>query len=198
MKLITKLLVFCTSVMLINPSWAEESALDVVKNTSELVIEQLKNESAAIKTDPGRINQLVDQLIVPKFDFPKMSRWVLGKNWRTASAEQKTRFTSGFQKLLIRTYANALVQSTDVTINYLPVRTSEDGSKSIVKTEIDRNNGGPLIPIEYRLYKNGDHWLVYDVSIDNVSLVSTYRGTFNTDIKNKGLDSVINSLESRS
>lgn len=198
MKFMTRLLAFCTCVLLFNPSLAEQTALDVVKNTSEQVIEQLKNESAAIKADPARINQLVDQLIIPKFDFPKMSRWVLGKNWRTASAEQKTRFTNGFQKLLIRTYANALVQSTNVTINYLPVRTSEDGSKSIVKTEINRNNGGPLIPIEYRLYKNGDQWLVYDVSIDNVSLVSTYRGTFNTDIKNKGLDAVIFSLESRS
>lgn len=176
---------------------AEENALDVVKNTSEEVIAKLKNESSAIEENSKRINELVDELIVPRFDFMKMSRWVLGKNWRNASKDQQTRFVNGFQGLLIRTYAKALTNSTDVKINYLPLRTSENDSKAIVKTEVDRNNGGPLIPIEYRLYKKNDAWLVYDVSIDHVSLISTYRGSINSDIKSKGLDAVITDLETR-
>lgn len=177
---------------------AESSALDVVKNTSSQVIERLKDDSQGIKSDPQRINQLVDELITPSFDFPKMSRWVLGKNWRKASDDQKTRFTNAFQGLLIRTYSRALVQSDNIDIKYLPEYPSKDGRKTTIKTEVYRPGGAPLIPISYRLYKTGGTWKVYDVSIDGVSLVSTYRGSFNDKIKKKGLDALIASLESRS
>lgn len=171
--------------------------MDVVKSTTDQVISKLKTSDENFEQNDERINELVDELIAPRFDFPKMSRWVLGKNWRAASKEQQGRFIDAFQSLLIRTYAKALTNSADVSINYLPERMSDDKRKAIVKTEVDRNNGGPLIPIEYRLYSKNDTWLVYDVSIDHVSLISTYRNTFNSDIKSKGLETVIAELEKR-
>ena len=181
------------SFMILAPAHAEATALEVVKNTSDQVIKRLKNES-----DPQKINQAVDDLIAPNFDFPKMSRWVLGKNWRKASSDQQSRFTDAFQKLLIKTYSKALVESDNVDIKYLPVHAADDSKKVTVKTEIDRQNGGPKIPINYRLYKAGSGWKVYDVSIDGVSLVSTYRGSFNDEIKKKGLEALITDIESRS
>ena len=181
------------SFIILAPAHAGATPLDVVKNTSDQVIERLKNES-----DPQKINQTVNELIAPNFDFPKMSRWVLGKNWREASAEQQIRFTGAFQKLLIRTYSKALMDSNNVGIKYLPVRAAEDSKKVTVKTEVDRQNGGPLIPINYRLYKAGNDWKVYDISIDGVSLVSTYRGSFNDEIKKRGLEALILDIESRS
>lgn len=198
MKNIYPILLVFMSFFLAVTAQAESTALDVVKNTSSQVIERLKEDTEGIKTDPQRINELVDELITPTFDFPKMSRWVLGKNWRKASAEQKTRFTNAFQSLLIRTYSRALAQSDNVNIKYLPAYPSKDGKKTTIKTEIHRPGGAPLIPINYRLYKSGDTWKVYDVAIDGVSLVSTYRGSFNDKIKKKGLDVLIKNLEDRS
>lgn len=191
------LLTFLTVTFFTGNLLAEESAMDVVKSTTDQVISKLKTSDENFEQNDERINELVDELIAPRFDFPKMSRWVLGKNWRAASKEQQGRFVDAFQSLLIRTYAKALTNSADVSINYLPERMSDDKRKAIVKTEVDRNNGGPLIPIEYRLYSKNDTWLVYDVSIDHVSLISTYRNTFNSDIKSKGLETVIAELEKR-
>lgn len=197
MKNLNRLVFFIISFFMLTPAYAEATALDVVKNTAQQVIDRLKNESD-IKNNPKKINQLVDDLIAPNFDFPKMSRWVLGKNWRSATKEQQNRFTDAFEKLLIRTYSKALVRSDNVDINYLPVHASEDSKKVTIKTEIDRLDGSPLVPINYRLYKSSHGWKVYDVSVDGVSLVSTYRGTFNDEIKKKGLDALIESLEARS
>ncbi len=192
MKNINQFFILLVSLLFLTPVHAEATALEVVKNTSDQVIERLKNEP-----DPQKVNQVVDTLIAPNFDFEKMSRWVLGKNWRKASPEQKSRFTEAFQKLLIKTYSKALVESDNVEINYLPVHAAENSKKVTVKTEIDRKNGGPRIPINYRLYKADEGWKVYDVSIDGVSLVSTYRGSFNDEIKKKGLEELITSLEAK-
>ncbi len=192
-KIMKQLFIILIGFMVLTPAHAEMTALEVVKNTSNQVIERLKNESA-----PKEINQTINDLIAPNFDFPKMSRWVLGKNWRKASSEQQVRFTGAFQKLLIKTYSKALVQSENIEVRYLPVHAAKDSKKVTIKTEIDRQNGGPLIPINYRLYRARSGWKVYDVSIDGVSLVSTYRGSFNAKIKKKGLEELITDLESRS
>lgn len=199
MKNINKLyFIFIGFFLLTVSAHAETTALDVVKNSSEQVIEQLKGKTEEFKSDPDAMHELVDKFITPNFDFPKMSRWVLGKkNWRQATSEQKLRFTNAFQKLLIKTYSKALVSSDDLDITYLPIRTSKDNKRVIVSTKIDRHNGSKVIPISYRLFKSAESWKVYDVSIDNVSLVSTYRKTFNDEIKRKSLDELITKLESR-
>lgn len=199
MKNINKLyFIFISFFLLSISAHAETTPLELIKSTSEKVIEELKGKSDAFKSDPDAIHELVDKFITPNFDFPKMSRWVLGKkNWRGATSDQKLRFTNAFQKLLINTYSKALVSSDDIDITYLPIRTSKDNKRVIVSTQINRNNGSKLIPINYRLFKSADSWKVYDVSINNVSLVSTYRKTFNDEIKRKSLDELIVKLEAR-
>ncbi len=199
MKSINKSIFAALSFLLFTASvYAETTALEVVKNTSEQVIERLKNGSGDIEADPQAVKNVINELITPNFDFPKMSRWILGKkNWGAASLDQQERFTNAFQKLLIITYSKALVASKDVEINYLPVRTSTNKKKVIVNAEVDRKNGSKIIPLSFRLYQAGDVWKVYDVSIDNVSLVSTYRKTFKDEIKRKSLDDLIKKLESR-
>jgi phospholipid transport system substrate-binding protein len=201
MKNLLKTIILFTGLSFLATPHAEAeemTALDVVKNTSDQVLERLRNESATMQSNPAAINEMVDKLIIPNFDFVKMARWVLGKNWRDASTEQKSRFTSAFQKLLVRTYAKSLVDSKDTEIKYLPFHADDTSNRVIVKTEIDRGTGAPLLPIHYRLYKKGQDWKVYDVAVNGVSLVSTYRGSFNSEIRAKGLDALITSLENRS
>ena len=204
MKNLIKSILFIAGLSFIANTHAEaeamtdSNALDVVKNTSDQVLERLRNETASMQSNPAVINELVDELVIPNFDFARMSQWVLGKNWRIATVDQKNRFTKAFQKLLVRTYANALVESKDVAINYLPLHADENSRRVTVKTEVNRGNGSPLLPINYRLYKKGNDWKVYDVTVNGVSLVSTYRGEFNSEIRTKGLDSLIIRLENRS
>lgn len=202
-NLIKTIILFAGLTFLATPNaeveaMTKSTALDVVKNTSDQVLNRLRNESETMQANPAAINAMVDELIIPNFDFVKMSKWVLGKNWRDATTEQKNRFTGAFQKLLVRTYAKALVASKDTEIKYLPFHTDDTSKRVTVKTEVDRGTGAPLLPINYRLYKKGLDWKVYDVAVNGVSLVSTYRGSFNSDIRAKGLDALITSLENRS
>ena len=156
-KTLNQILALFLGCLLLSSAHADEgsAALEVVKNTSMQVIDRLKDEPEEVRADPKLINQLVDELITPNFDFPKMSRWVLGKNWRKASDDQKARFTKAFQGLLIRTYSRALVESDNIDIKYLPVHASKKKKQGNSKKRRSIvPNGAPMIPINYRLYKH--------------------------------------------
>lgn len=170
----------------------EDSAEALIKKTTEQVLEVLNKERDVIEKNPGRIYGIVDELIIPKFDFARMSQRVLGKYWQRATKDQQVRFQAQFQTLLVRTYATALREYSTQKVEYLPARPRGDGEVSI-RTQIQQA-GRPPIPIQYELYKNSDRWKIYDVSIDGVSLVINYRSTFATEIRNNGLDALIERL----
>jgi phospholipid transport system substrate-binding protein len=168
------------------------SAEAVVKVTSERVFEALSENREAIRKDPSRIYSIVNQWIVPHFDFERMSQRVLGKFWHRATKEQRTKFSAQFQTLLAHTYAAALREYTNEKVEYLPSRQRQGGAVS-VRTQIIQS-GGPPIPIQYEMYQRADGWKVYDVSIDGVSLVINYRTTFASEIRSNGLDGLIERL----
>ncbi len=168
----------------------------LVKDVTDRVLARLDADRAQLKADPKLIYPLVEDLVLPHFDFGRMSAWVLGKNWRSASAEQRTRFTAEFRTLLVRTYAVALLEYSGQTVNYLPGRASEDGRSALVRTEIAQT-GQPSIALNYSLYQRDGQWLVYDISVDGVSLVTNYRSSFNDQIAQGGLDGLIAQLEKR-
>jgi phospholipid transport system substrate-binding protein len=171
-------------------------AEEVVKETAEKILTQLRKERAEVQKNPQRVDELVDKIVLPHFDFYKMSSRVLGKYWRRASDEQKEKFTKEFRILLVRTYAKALVDNMDQTIDYLPVRAPKNAEDVTVKTEIPQQGGFPL-PIDYSMYLTNGEWKVYDVEIDGVSLVINYRTTFANEIKQAGLDKLIAKLATR-
>lgn len=174
---------------------AAPSAEDVVRSTADEVIAKVRAGGGA-KIDQTRLNGLIDEMVVPHFDFLRMSRWVLGKHWRRADDGQQTQFVDEFRKLLVRTYAQALAEYTGDQITYHPVQAASDADRVMVKTEIERPSGAS-IPITYRMHNKDATWKVYDVAVDGVSLVSTYRGSFANEIKKNGLDSLINDLAAR-
>lgn len=175
---------------------SDHAALILVEDTTALIKKKIKEDDAAIKENPERMYDLVNEIVLPHFDFEKMSAWVLGKNWRSASKEQKQRFTEEFSRLLVRTYSKAIYDNIDQTINFLPIRGKPEEDKVTVRTEVPQAAGFP-IPIDYKMYKKGNEWKVYDVVIDAISLVSNYRSSFNQEIKKSGLDSLIASLADR-
>jgi phospholipid transport system substrate-binding protein len=178
------------------PSWAVQSPQALVEQTANQMLDKLRAERKVIDEHPGRIYELVNEIVLPHFDFERMSTWVLGKYWRTATPEQRKEFVEQFRTLLVRTYAKSLSSYTDNKLTYLPFRGGPQQTDVTVRTEVDQPGGFP-IPIDYSLYLKGDEWKVYDVTIDGVSLVTNYRTTFANQIRQDGLDKLIASLASR-
>jgi phospholipid transport system substrate-binding protein len=130
-------------------------------------------------------------------DFDKIAPLVLGKNWKTATAEEKERFKHEFQTLLVRIYSRAFIEYHDWTIRFLPIEMSNEANKVIVKTEVLQPGLQP-VGVNYRMFQTKGDWKVYDIIIDGVSLVTNYRTTFNDEIQTKGsLTAVIDGLAKR-
>jgi phospholipid transport system substrate-binding protein len=175
-------------------AWAaQDAATELVQKVSERMLTTLEKRRAEIDRNPSLIYGLVDDILVPHFDFQKITQAAVGKHWRKATPGQKKALTEGFQQVLIRTYAKALLSYSDEKIRYLPVKPGKRKSTVTVSTEV-REPGGPTVPVDYRMHNNGGGWKVYDVVIDNVSLISNYRSSFNTQIRRDGIDGLIRSL----
>ena len=174
-----------------------QSAEEVVMSTADAVLARLTTEREALDADPGKIYGLVNEIVIPHFDFVSMSKWVLGKkNWRGASKGQRDKFVEEFRTLLIRTYAKALLEYSDEKIVYLPVEKNPDSNLVVVKTKINQS-GSTAVPIDYRMHVSGGEWKVVDIVVDGVSLILTYRGSFASEIKKNGLDALISKLSQR-
>ena len=190
----------CSLLLLILVSgslWAAaKPPQEVVQDTSARMLSALRQNYTALKQDSSQIYGLVDQIVLPNFDFELMSRWVLGRAWQQATPEQRRRFTEEFRTLLVRTYAKALLEYANEEVRVLPQPGVADNSEATVKTEVRLKVGQP-IQINYSMHFGNDVWKVYDVTVDGVSLVTNYRGTFTTQIRDNGLDAVIADLQQR-
>jgi phospholipid transport system substrate-binding protein len=183
---------FVLSVSLVFSSGAvaaELSADDLVKQTAEDVLATIKNDKDIQAGNQQKIFALAEEKILPNFDFDRVCRMVLGKNWKSASPEQQATFQKEFRSLLLRTYATALGKYKNQVIEYKPLR-AEPGAKNVsVKTQILQPGGQP-IAVDYSLVKGDNGWKVYDIVIESVSLVTNYRSQFSNEIRTNGLDSL--------
>lgn len=175
---------------------AAHPAGDVVKSTTENVLERLEQERAQLEQHPERLYDLVHELILPNLDFVGISRWVLGRGWRDATEEQRKQFQEEFQTMLIRTYARALLEYSGQEIRYQPVREDPDSNMVMVRSEF-MQSGSQAIPVNYRMHQRNGDWKVIDVSINGVSLVATYRNSFASEVRRSGLESLIAQLADR-
>jgi len=175
---------------------AMQAPEDLVADTTQKITTALRNEQDKIKTDPNRLYEIVDKVVLPHFDFHRMSSWVLGKYWRKATPQEREQFTKEFRTLLVRTYAKALNDNYDRKINMLPVHMKAGDDDVTIHTEVEQKAGFP-IPIDYKMYIKGNEWKVYDVSVDSVSLVANYRTSFAQEIRKDGLPKLIARLADR-
>lgn len=171
-------------------------ALALVKQTTDQMLTRLRADRDKLKQNPGLVNQLVEEVVLPHFDFETISASVLGKYWKRLDADQQRRFRDAFKLLLLRTYANALVDNMDRKIEFEPVRAPPDATDVTVRTSIPQDGEFP-IPVNYSLELIDKQWKVYDVEIDGLSLVANYRTTFAREINKSGLDGLIKLLEQR-
>ena len=172
-----------------------EGALALIKDTTNKVLDVLKNEKDTLKSDPKRVYALADDIVLPHFDFERISKYALGKNWREMNPDQLKRFSKEFRDMLVRTYATALltVSGDKVEVEYLPLRSEKGDKKVTVQTRVTYE--GKKAAIDYKIYLNkSQKWQVYDVSAEGVSLVTNYRTEFNTDIQKIGVEALIKKI----
>jgi len=168
----------------------------MVKQVTADVVQALEDNKEQLKSDPSAVYEIVDKLILPHFDFTYMSQLVLARHWRSATAQQREDFTAAFRGLLVKTYSNSLRDFSGEDVEYPAFRAAADADDVTVPMEIIPK-AGPSIPLDYSLHKPDGVWKVYDVNIDGLSLVTNYRRTFGSDVKEKGLDALIKQLQSK-
>ena len=168
----------------------------LIRNTVDEVIGIIKQDKDIQAGDPKKINALVDAKVLPHFDFTRMTQLAVGKYWRTATPEQKQALASEFRNMLVRTYTKVFTVYRDQTVEVKPFRMAPDDTEVTVKTVIIKPGSQP-IPVDYEMKIAADGWKVFDISIEGVSMVMSYRGTFASEIQESGIDGLIKTLSDK-
>jgi phospholipid transport system substrate-binding protein len=169
---------------------------ELVKHVTSEVLTIVRSDQAIRAGDTARIIDLVEQKVLPHFDFRHMTALAVGRGWREATPAQQNRLVDAFRTLLVRTYSNSLTQYRDQTIDFKPLRADPADTVVKVRTEV-RQAGAQPISIDYSLEKTAQGWKVFDVVVSGVSLVTNYRGSFGDEISAGGIDGLIKSLEAK-
>jgi phospholipid transport system substrate-binding protein len=168
---------------------------ELVRKLSTDVLESIKKDKALQSGDFSKLQQLVDEKILPYVNFDKMTQLAVGRGWRQATPEQRQALTREFRTLLVRTYSGAMSQVRDHQIKMLPFRPNSPDDV-IVRTQVVAPRGDP-IQLDYRLEKAEGGWKIYDVNVLGVWLVENYKNSFASEINQGGIDGLIKSLVQR-
>jgi phospholipid transport system substrate-binding protein len=169
----------------------------LARTTTQEVLSILKQDKENLSDNPAKVYQLVEAKILPNFDFNRMTQLAVGKHWPRATAQQKQALVTQFRNLLVRTYSSSLLEFSNQAVEFKPMTIKPDDTDVTVHSEI-RQPGGQPIPIDYSMYKTAFGWKVYDVAIDSVSLVTNYRASFSSTIRQSGIDGLIATLAAKS
>ena len=164
----------------------------LVKKTTDEIVTQIKKDKT-LTTNSRKLLELVDNVVLPHFNFTRMTMLAVGRHWQNATAAQREQLVQQFRTLLVRTYSTALEQYSSQTIEVRPVNLKPGDAETSVRMQINQPGGQP-IPMDYRMEKTPGGWKVFDVSVEGVSIVTTYRSTFNAEITKGGIDGLIKTL----
>jgi len=177
-------------------AFAQEAPDALVKRVTDEVLTIIKSDKDLQSGNSRKIAELADAKVLPHFDFTRMTRLAVGRNWQQASDAQKQSLEKEFRTLLVRTYSTSLSAYRNQTIEVKPLKMAAADKEVTVRTAVIQQ-GGPQIPIDYAMEKMDSGWKVYDVIIDGASLVTTYRGTFNDQVQKGGIDGLLKTLQDR-
>jgi len=176
---------------------AEELAPDaLVKTMSMDVLAAIRQDKDIQAGNPKKIASLVEAKILPHFDFAHTTRIAMGANWRRATPEQRERLVREFRTLLVRTYSSALASYRDQVIEFKPLRAQAGDAQVTVRSEV-RQSGTQAVSVDYEMEKTASGWKVYDVKISGASLAANYRDTFAEEVRNHGIDGLIDLLSAK-
>jgi phospholipid transport system substrate-binding protein len=181
--------------LLVSPAWAAETSPDtLVDNTAQEVLTIVRQDKELRAGNTAKILDLVEAKVLPHFNFTRMTRLAMGKNWPKATPEQQQELVKEFRTLLVRTYSNALSTYSDYKITVEPQKSKAGDTDTTVKTKVIQDNGQQPVDIDYSMEKTSDGWKVYDVTVAGVSLVTNYRSTFNSQVRDGGVEKLIKTL----
>ena len=166
----------------------------LVENSAKKMLQELDANRAMYRADPAKLDALVGNVLLPNFDTEYSARLVLGQSWRTATPEQRKRFVDAFYHSLLRNYGAALIDFTGDRFVVLPYKGEASDTTATVRTEV-KKSAGDKVPVNFSLRKTPDGWKAWDVVIEGISYVKSFRTDFASEIQQKGLDDVISRLE---
>ncbi|MGB7541091.1 MAG: ABC transporter substrate-binding protein, partial [Burkholderiales bacterium] len=169
---------------------------ELVKTIAQDVLAIVKQDKDIQAGNSRKIANLVESKVLPHFNFTHMTQLAMARNWRLASPDQQKALTAEFRTLLVRTYSAALTSYRDQVIEFKPLRAKPEDTEVTVKSEV-KQPGTQSIPIDYGMEKTPTGWKVFDVKVDGVSLVTTYRETFASEVREHGVDGLIKSLATK-
>ena len=168
----------------------------LIDSSAQILLAGIDARRAEFRKDPTGLYALVESTLLPHFDTPYAAQLVLGQHWRTATAEQRKRFVDAFYKSLLYTYGDAMVDFTGDRLKVIPTKVAPTDERATVRTEIKRSNG-TKVGVNYSLRKVNGEWKAWDVVIDGISYVKSYREDYGAEVQQKGLDAVITRLEAK-
>lgn len=169
----------------------------LARETVQSVLDRMEGHRDELRKNPQELYDVINSELVPLIDLPYMSQLVLGRAWRTATPEQRERFQTAFKNMLIRTYGNGLLSfDGSQDIEYQPVRAGDD-AEDVTFRAIVTSDDGQKTPVTFQMHVVDDEWKIYDGSVGSLSFVTNYRGQFNSQIRNGGLEKLIERMEDR-
>jgi phospholipid transport system substrate-binding protein len=167
---------------------------ELVEESAKRMLAELDANRAMYQKDPSKVDSLVANVLLPNFDIEYAARLVLGQAWRTATEDQRKRFVAAFYHSLLHNYGNALLNYTSGNFTVLPYKGDSGDTQATVRTEIKKSTG-EKVPVNFSLHKTDSGWKAWDVVIEGISYVKSFKTDFAAEIQQKGLDEVINRLE---
>jgi phospholipid transport system substrate-binding protein len=194
MRSLFALFSFCFGLLTLSPAALAQEAPDaLVKRVTEEVLTIIKNDKELQAGSMKKVFELVDNKILPHFNFMRMTSLAVGRDWSKATPEQKQKLAAEFKILLVRTYANALISYRNQRVDVKPLRMAPTDIEVTVRTEVHQTSGQP-VQLDYTLQKKEDGWKVYDVIVAGISLVTNYREQFTQEVRAHGIDGLIKLL----
>jgi phospholipid transport system substrate-binding protein len=171
---------------------------DFVQQVADQVLTVLKADTKVRAGDTARVNQIVDDLILPNVNFEKTTRLAAGRYWRQATPEQQADLVKAFRGTLGRAYSGAFTRVDDATnVKVLPMRGETDATDVVVKSQVTQRANTQPIGLDYRLEKTAQGWKIYDLNVENIWLIENYRNQFAQQISQNGIDGLIQALNQR-
>ncbi|HSU78194.1 MAG TPA: ABC transporter substrate-binding protein [Burkholderiales bacterium] len=165
----------------------------LVQKITDEILAAIKSDKQLAAGDKQKATKLAEEKVLPYIDFEQATRLAVGRAWREAAPEQKQRLVTEFRNMLVRTYSNAISAYQGQTLKVLPQRGKQDPEETVVRTQYIRAGGQPL-PIDFTMHQKEGTWKVYDITVEGVSLVMTYRSEFDAVVKQEGVDGLIKRL----
>jgi phospholipid transport system substrate-binding protein len=169
---------------------------EIVQGSAQKMLVELDSNRAAYRRDPAKLDELVANVLLPTFDTEYAARLVLGQSWRGATDEQRKRFVDAFYKSLLHNYGEALIDFTADRFVVLPFKGDPADTQATVRTEVKRASG-EKVPVNFTLHRVDGAWKAWDVVIEGVSYVKSFRTDLGAEVQQKGLDEVITRLEAQ-